>query len=34
VTDCNAPAYLNQVHFLPLPAPVKVLTEAQIANIQ
>jgi len=34
VNDGNAPSYLKQVNFLPLPAPVLALTEAQIKEIQ
>ncbi len=34
VTQGNAASYLKQVNFLPLPAPVLTLTEAQIAKIQ
>jgi phosphate transport system substrate-binding protein len=33
-TGSNAPHFLNQVHFVPLPAPVAKLSAAQIAEIQ
>jgi phosphate transport system substrate-binding protein len=34
INEGNSPTYLNQVHFLPLPPPIKALSAAQIANIQ
>jgi phosphate transport system substrate-binding protein len=34
VTDGNAPQYLDQVHFLPLPAAIQILSKTQIAKIQ
>jgi phosphate transport system substrate-binding protein len=34
ITEGNDSSYLNQVHFLPLPAPVEALSAAQIAKIQ
>jgi len=34
INDGNSPAFLKQVNFLPLPAPIKALSAAQIANIQ
>jgi phosphate transport system substrate-binding protein len=34
VTEGNNARYLDQVHFLPLPAPILALTQAQIAKIQ
>lgn len=33
LTSGNAPAYLDQVHFVPLPAAVVKLSEAQVAKI-
>ena len=33
VTDGDAPSYLNQFHFQPLPASVAKLSDAQIATI-
>jgi phosphate transport system substrate-binding protein len=30
----NAPRFMNQVHFVPLPAPITKLTAAQITEIQ
>jgi phosphate transport system substrate-binding protein len=34
INDGNSPKYLKQVNFLPLPAPIKALSAAQIAKIQ
>jgi phosphate transport system substrate-binding protein len=34
VTDGNAPQYLNQVHFLPLPSAIQILSKTQIAKIK
>jgi phosphate transport system substrate-binding protein len=34
INEGNDPSYLKQVNFLPLPSPIKTLTEAQIAKIQ
>ncbi len=34
INDGNSPKYLDQVNFLPLPAPIKALSAAQIAKIQ
>ncbi len=33
ITDGNAPSFLDQVHFQPLPAAVAKLSDAQIAKI-
>jgi phosphate transport system substrate-binding protein len=33
VTSGNDPKYLNQVHFLPLPSAIVILSKTQIANI-
>ena len=34
INEGNSPTFLNQVHFLPLPAAVKTLSQAQIDKIQ
>ena len=34
VTDGNSPQFLNQVHFLPLPAAIQILSQTQIAKIK
>ncbi len=34
INEGNSPAFLKQVNFLPLPASIKALSAAQIANIQ
>jgi phosphate transport system substrate-binding protein len=34
VTDGNAPKFVTQVHFLPLPTAIQILSKTQIANIK
>jgi phosphate transport system substrate-binding protein len=34
VTEGNNPKYLTQVHFLPLPTAIQMLSKTQIAKIQ